>query len=191
MDKCRNCFEGGIFSTQGKLVINSGKVYCQVVQINDVQDGNSFGKPFIDLLAEFNIDWEYLHYMDKNPKIDFFDNDFNHVRKVIWEIIKKSPNQSWLIFTKESPSEIENLLPFDWGLDRYPNVWIAVVNDEVLDDSYSLPEHLSVLSCNNAFDPLDFVLSGFENSPFNSCLWIISCIDTSDIIYQIQYFNDL
>ena len=190
MDNYKEYFEDGVFSTQGKLVINSGNVHCHVVQINDVHDDNSFGKPFIDLLSEFNIHWEYLNSMDKNPKIDFFDNEFNHVRKEVWEIIKKSPKQSWLIFTKESPSQIENALPFDWGIDRYPNVWIAVFSDEVTVDSNSLPEHLYVLSSSDTLDPLGFVLSGFDNNPFNSCLWVITCIDTSDITYEIQYYND-
>ena len=190
MDNYKEYFEDGVFSTQGQLVINSGNVHCQVVQINDVQDNNSFGKPFIDLLLEFNIHWEYLHSMDKNTKIDFFNSDFNHVRKEVWEIIKKSPNQSWLIFTKESPSQIENALPFDWGEDCYPNVWIAVVSDEVTVDSNSLPEHLYVLSYSDTIDPLSFVLSGLDNNPFDSCMWVITCIDTSDITYEIQYYND-
>ena len=93
MDKYKEYFEGSIFSTQGKLGLKSGSVYCQVVQISDVQDGNSFGKPFINLLTEYDLGWDYLQSMDNKPKIDFFDSDFDHVRAQVWEIIKKSPNE--------------------------------------------------------------------------------------------------
>ena len=60
MDKYRDRFEGGIFSTQGKLGLKSGEVYCQAVQINDVQDGNSFGAPFITLVNQNGLKWHYM-----------------------------------------------------------------------------------------------------------------------------------
>jgi hypothetical protein len=189
MDKYRDRFEGGIFSTQGKLGLKSGEVYCQAVQINDVQDGNGFGKPFINLVTEYDLGWHFLFTEDYKSKFDFFTSDFDDIRNEVWEITKKSPNESWLIITKESPTQINNLLPFDWGLDYYPNVWITIVNDDLsIDDELAyIQGNITYLSSKESIDPMGKLVLSQESNSINSCLWVISGIDKSEIKYEIQY----
>ena len=179
MEKFRENFEGGIFTTQGKLVLTSGEVYCDVVLINEVQDGSSFGKPFISLLTENDLEWDYLQSMDNKPKIDFFDSDFDHLRDQVWEMIKKSPNEIWLIITKGSFTGIGNLLPDDWEKDAYPNAFIVLVNYEMFDDSF-LGKNMFVVTSSNARDFPAILISNLDLSEQNSCLWIISGIEYLD-----------
>lgn len=179
MDKYKEYFEGGIFSSQGKLVLTSGEVYCDVVQINDVQDGKSFGKPLISLLTENDLGWDYSQSMDNKPKIDFFDSDFDHLRDQVWEMIKKSPNEIWLIITKGSFTDIGNLLPDDWEKEAYPNAFIILVNYEMFDDRF-LGKNMFVVTSSDTKDFPKTLISNLDLSVQNSCLWIISGIEYLD-----------
>ena len=186
MDKYRDYFEGGIFSTQGKLGLKSGEIYCKVVQINDVQDENSFGKPFINLLRDYDLGWHFIFLEKFKPKIDFFRDDVDHIRHEVWNIIKNSPDESWLIITTESISVVKNLLPHDWGHNEYSNVKIAVVNDEEL-NNYYLPINVILIQNNDEIDPSGVIISNFGKSPRNSCLWAISGIEKFETIYEFEY----
>lgn len=185
MDKFRKKFKAGVFSTQGKLVINSGDLLCHVSQINDVKGDNSFGEPFIELNSEQNLDWEYLHSMDKIPKIDFFDIDFKHVRNEVWEIIKKSPSEKWLIITNEPLSHVDNLLPDYWEADAYSNVIIALVNYDAV-PYYILPKNFMAVSSNDneTFNSFDVLISNLDKGSVDSYFWIISGIGKPKITYK-------
>lgn len=185
MKKFRKNFKGGVFSTQGKLVINSGSLLCHVSQINDANGDNSFGGPFIELNSEQNLDWEYLPSVDKISKIDFFDIDFKHLRNEVWEIIKKSPSEKWLIITNECLTGVYGLLPDYWESDAYSNVVIALVNYDTVPD-YMLPKNfVAVMSNDNeTIDCFEAVITNLDKSSLDSYLWIISGIGKPKITYK-------
>ena len=185
MGKFRKKFEGGVFSTQGKLITKSGDLLCHVSQINEVKGDNSFGKPFIELISEQNLDWEYLHSMDKIPKIDFFDIDFKDVRNEVWEIVKKSPSEKWLIITNESLTHVSNLLPDYWDTDIYSNVIIALINYDTVPE-YMLPRNFISISSdgNEANDSFGVLIANLDKRTVGSYLWIISGIGKPKIIYK-------
>lgn len=51
----------------------------------------------------------------------------------LWALIAATPNLRWLMLTKR-PERLLDVLPADWGVDGYPNVWLgtSVENDAVL-----------------------------------------------------------
>lgn len=185
MEKFRKKFEGGVFSTQGKLIINSGDLLCHVSQINEIKGENSFGKPFIELITEQNLHWEYSHSMDKIPKIDFFDYDFPHVRREFWDIMKKSPSEKWLIISNDSLTNVSDLLPNDWEEDAYPNVKIALINYSTVPD-YILPKNfIGVTSNGNEMnDTFEILFENLDRSTVPSCLWIVSGIAIPKLFFK-------
>lgn len=56
---------------------------------------------------------------------DFFIKDADAWRADAWEVIKKTPQHTWLILTKR-PDRILQCLPSDWGKGGYKNVWLGV-----------------------------------------------------------------
>jgi protein gp37 len=55
---------------------------------------------------------------------DFFIEDADPWRPDAWDVIRRTPQHTWLILTKR-PELIPGRLPPDWGLG-YPNVWLGV-----------------------------------------------------------------
>lgn len=55
---------------------------------------------------------------------DFFIKEADPWRAEAWDVIKKTPQHTWLILTKR-PERIKQCLPPDWG-NGYPNVWLGV-----------------------------------------------------------------
>lgn len=55
---------------------------------------------------------------------DFFIKQADEWRQEAWEVIKSTPQHTWLILTKR-PERIAQCLPKDWG-KGYPNVWLGV-----------------------------------------------------------------
>lgn len=41
------------------------------------------------------------------------------------DLARRTPNLDWLLLTKR-PERIEQTLPKDWSVERYPNVWLGV-----------------------------------------------------------------
>ena len=61
---------------------------------------------------------------------DFFIDEADQWRADAWEVIRNTPQHTWMILTKR-PERILNCLPPDWGSTGYPNVWLGVsVEDE-------------------------------------------------------------
>ena len=61
-----------------------------------------------------------------NSLSDFFDNQADATwRASAWHMIKSTPSLDWLILTKR-PQNIADMLPPDWTLEGYPNVWLGV-----------------------------------------------------------------
>jgi len=55
---------------------------------------------------------------------DFFIQDADAWRPDAWEIIRQTPQHTYLILTKR-PQLIQARLPHDWG-NGYPNVWLGI-----------------------------------------------------------------
>jgi hypothetical protein len=187
-DKYRDRFEGGIFSSQGLLGLKSGEVFCKSVQINDLHDGNSLSKPFIDLLTEYDLGWNYLFPKKLKHKIDFFRRDYDHIRNEVWDLAKKTRNESWFIVTKEPFKNIKKLLPLDWGFDDYPNVWIMIVNDKLSmkDELKLIKGNVRYLTSDESIESVGKLLSSQENPTTNSCMWIISGLYRPKIRHEID-----
>lgn len=56
---------------------------------------------------------------------DFFIAEADEWRADAWDIIRRTPQHTWLILTKRIDRVME-CLPPDWGDNGYPNVWIGV-----------------------------------------------------------------
>ena len=55
---------------------------------------------------------------------DFFIAEADLWRPEAWEIIKRTPQHTYLILTKR-PERINNCLPKDWGEEFYSHVWLG------------------------------------------------------------------
>lgn len=51
--------------------------------------------------------------------------DLEAPRRRLWETIRATPNLDWQLLTKR-PENIARVLPADWRLNGYPNVWLGV-----------------------------------------------------------------
>lgn len=83
----------------------------------------------------------------KEPKMiftcswsDFFLEAADGDRADAWEVIRNTPQHTWLILTKR-PERILQCLPLDWN-DGYPNVWIGVT----VENQNRLIERLPILN---------------------------------------------
>lgn len=56
---------------------------------------------------------------------DFFIEEADEWRNELWEIIKKTPQHTYLILTKR-PERILQCLPEDWCEEYYDHVWLGV-----------------------------------------------------------------
>ncbi len=56
---------------------------------------------------------------------DVFDNDADPMwRKRLWDVIAATPHLDWQLLTKR-PQNIQKMLPDDWGVKGYANVWLG------------------------------------------------------------------
>lgn len=108
---------------------------------------------------------------------DVFDVDApSEERRLLWELIRKTPNLIWQLLTKR-PENIPDLLPHDWH-EGYPNVWLgATVEDREhrrrIDELCLVPARLRFLSCEPLLedlgdldlDGIGWVITGGESGP--------------------------
>lgn len=95
---------------------------------------------------------------------DVFDkNAPDGQRARLWQLIRDTPNLTWLLLTKRAPN-IRKYLPSDWG-DGYENVWLGVT---VEDKEHGLarakilntiPARVRFLSCEPLLEDLGYELS--------------------------------
>lgn len=50
-------------------------------------------------------------------------------REKLWDLIRQTPWLHWLVLTKR-PENIVRMLPSDWNVDKYPNVWLGVTCED-------------------------------------------------------------
>lgn len=56
---------------------------------------------------------------------DFFHEGADEWRDDAWDVIKKTPQHTYLILTKR-PERIRECLPYDWCKEKYSHVWLGV-----------------------------------------------------------------
>jgi protein gp37 len=88
-------------------------------------------------------------FRDPQPKFiftcswsDFFITEADAWRAEAWEIIRRTPEFTYLILTKR-PDRIARCLPADWG-DGYPNVWLGTSAENQKYADQRIPELLKV-----------------------------------------------
>jgi protein gp37 len=107
---------------------------------------------------------------------DFFIEDADQWRPEAWEIIKDTPQHTWLILTKR-PERIKDCLPPDWG-DGYPNVWLGVSvennkNLHRLSTLAEIPCKLRFVSAEPLLETVDFTQKIEGKTPIESFEWVI------------------
>lgn len=136
---------------------------------------------------------------------DFFIQEADEWRPAAWEIIKKTPQHSWLILTKRIERVAEHL-PLDWG-DGYPNVWLGVSAENQATALDRIPKLLVVPAVVRfvSFEPLLGPISLWDmNAGFTHALgakrlhWAIlggeSGNETGDFLYrdaELEWFDKL
>jgi protein gp37 len=121
---------------------------------------------------------------------DFFIEDADQWRPEAWEIIKDTPQHTWLILTKR-PERIKDCLPPDWG-DGYPNVWlgISVENNKNLHRLNSLAEipcKLRFISAEPLLETIDFTQEIDGKTPIDAFEWIILGGESGDDYGKYRY----
>jgi hypothetical protein len=97
----------------------------------------------------------------------------------IWNIIRKSPNQLWLIVSSKS-AVIKSQLPTDWTENGYSNVWIASTDFGLANKVESLSNfkgQITRLKSNKSTKILSFDPSIFDKNVQDFKLWVISEIE--------------
>ncbi len=167
-------FEKKCISNQGKLIINSGRVHCQVVDVNPGLNKVGSNSITNDSLSNALIEDEANFKM-----VDFFDQLAIQARLEIWNIIKKSPNQLWLILTSKS-AMIKSQLPPDWTEKGYSNVWITSADFGMAKNVECLSNfkgQITRLKSNKSTKILNFDASIFDKNKQGLHLWVISEIE--------------
>jgi protein gp37 len=114
---------------------------------------------------------------------DVFDNEADTaVRASLFELIKLTPNLTWLLLTKRV-GNVKAMLPPDWGIG-YPNVWlgITVVTQEEAERDIRKLEHIPARVRWLSIEPqlerifmgalmqhINWVVCGGESAQFGKC----------------------
>lgn len=85
---------------------------------------------------------------------DFFIEEADEWRDEAWEVIKNTPQHTYLILTKR-PERIKDCLPADWGPENYSHVWLGVTVEN--QETVSRIHELGKIKCQLkwvSFEPL-------------------------------------
>ena len=101
---------------------------------------------------KWNRDVTRRHLVFCGSMCDVFDkNAPDGQRERLWQLIRDTPNLTWLLLTKRAPN-IRKYLPNDWG-DGYENVWLGVTVEDIehglkrANILNGIPARLRFLSC--------------------------------------------
>lgn len=139
---------------------------------------------------------------------DFFIEQIDELRPLLWEVIRDTPNLIYQILTKR-PERIAASLPPDWGAG-YPNVWLGVTTedqktfDERVPILSRIPAKVRFLSIEPILGPIDvsglglvdWVILGGESGGKDkyrpaSIDWFESIIDTCRDLEVPVFFKQL
>ncbi|HEY1056188.1 MAG TPA: DUF5131 family protein [Emticicia sp.] len=108
---------------------------------------------------------------------DFFIEEADPWRDDAWDVIRKTPHNTWQILTKR-PERILEHLPKDWG-EGYPNVWLGVtVEDQKsfnrVEILSKIPSALRFISAEPLLEDVDFLITDENgNRAIDSFQWVI------------------
>lgn len=109
---------------------------------------------------------------------DVFDNQVPQVwRDDLFALIKATPNLDWLLLTKR-PQNIANMLPVDWVIAPYFNVWLGTTVENQSEAERRIPALLDVdatihfLSCEPLLGPVS-ITRWVEGIQFPGISWVI------------------
>jgi protein gp37 len=151
---------------------------CKFCYMHRILDGKSINpniviksNTFTDPLYEFKPQLIFTCSMS-----DFFIEEADQWREEAWDVIRKTPQHTWLILTKR-PERIEACLPHDWGTG-YPNVWLGVTvenNDSLFRLSLlaKIPAKLRFVSAEPLLETVDFTMLINNERPIDAFQWII------------------
>ena len=112
---CKYCYmyrDKKRFGNDGRVITRSAKqTFYSALKWDEPQ------KIFTCSMSDFFI-------KESDEVKDAEGNVIRHWRKDAWEVIKNTPQHTWMILTKR-PDRIKKCLPDDWGPNGYPNVWIG------------------------------------------------------------------
>ncbi|NJB35309.1 DUF5131 family protein [Croceivirga sp. JEA036] len=125
MDKSRITWTDSTWNPwMGCQKVSGACKYCYMHKILD-KDGNdpsivnrtksSFYKP---------LNWKVGRLIFTCSMSDFFIKEADEWRKEAWDIIKRTPQHTYLILTKR-PERIQECLPEDWSPELYSHVWLG------------------------------------------------------------------
>ncbi len=98
---------------------------------------------------------------------DWFIEEADMVRDEAWEIIRKTPEMTYMILTKR-PERIAKCLPKGW-YDGWDNVWLGISCENQASlirrmvPFSALPAKTKFISCEPLLEPLDFMRWHLEN----------------------------
>lgn len=111
---------------------------------------------------------------------DVFESrdDLVEWRDKLWALIRATLHLDWLLLTKR-PENIARMLPPDWGMSGYENVWLGVTAetqrwaDERIPKLIAVPAVVHFVSCEPALERVDFsgwtqihwIIIGGESGP--------------------------
>jgi protein gp37 len=104
---------------------------------------------------------------------DFFITEADKWRAEAWEIIRQTPEFTYLILTKR-PGRISRCLPPDWKYG-YPNVWLGTSAENQKYADLRIPELLRVpavkhfVSLEPLLGPIDLMATPYGDALFGHC----------------------
>ncbi len=170
---------------QGCLKVSDGCKFCYMYR-----DFNRHGKDprtvFKSAEQSFKKAFKWLEpkRIFTNSWSDFFIKEADEWREEAWDVIRNTPQHTWLILTKR-PERILKCLPADWG-KGYDNVWIGVSVENKKTAAfripllYEVPARVRFLSVEPLLEEMDItpyllleVPAGKKTEVFKPIHWVI------------------
>lgn len=121
---------------------------------------------------------------------DFFLDQADDWREDAWDVIRRTPQHTWLILTKR-PERIIQCLPPDWGTG-WQNVWLGVSIGK--QDSFhraatlaNIPAAIRFISGEPLLEELDFLTEIDGKRLIDSFQWVILGGESGDDFGPYQY----
>lgn len=166
---------------QGCLKVSPGCKYCYMYR-----DFARYGKNPMQVVKSKEdsfkkaLKWSEPKMIFTNSWSDFFIKEADEWREEAWEIIRKTPQHTWLILTKR-PERILKCLPSDWG-KGYDNVWIGVSVETNKTAKVRIPK-LYEVPCKVRFLSIEPLLEEIDITPYI----VIQDPQMKRIYYPIQW----
>ncbi|MFV0566843.1 MAG: DUF5131 family protein [Flavobacteriaceae bacterium] len=117
---------------------------------------------------------------------DFFIEEADEWRDEVWEIIRKTPQHTYLILTKR-PERIKENLPKNWSSVNFPHVWIGVTVED--QKSVDRIHYLDEFGCNVKWVSFEPLLSGvyLTEKELNILDWAVLGGESGNLTGKYQF----